>query len=496
MALTVQTNVASLNTQRNLNNSSQALDTSMQRLSTGYRINSAKDDAAGLQISNRLTSQINGLHVAVRNANDGISLSQTAEGALQQSTDILQRMRDLSLQSANGSNGATERQALNSEVSQLQQELNRVADTTTFGGLKLLDGSYGTKQFQVGANANETIGVAINSARATDIGANRHDVTYSATGQYGVVLPAAGAAVPNATTGGDLTLTGGNGSAIVTIGAATSAADYAAAVNSETGTTGVSADARTALRLENLSAAGGFTMTINGQAVAAIISSPNDLRGLATAINAQSGTTGVAATLTDNNASIELVNEAGDDIVIGDFVESTNNGATIDVQGLDYSGTDTGQAVVTLTETTAGNTRAIGNVRFESSDSFQLTGSVNTLLDGAATAATSTLTSVDTIDISTQQGAQDAIGVLDAAIAGIDSNRAELGAVQNRFEFTISNLQNIAENSSAARSRIKDTDYAAETSELAKNQVLQQAGTSILAQANQLPQSVLSLLGQ
>ena len=164
MALTVNTNVASLNTQRNLNISSKALDISLQRLSTGYRINSAKDDAAGLQISNRLTSQVNGLNVASRNASDGISLAQTAEGALQQSTNVLQRMRDLALQSANGSNGASERKALNEEVTQLQNELERISNTTTFGGKKLLDGSFGTAAFQVGAAANETISVSLKDA--------------------------------------------------------------------------------------------------------------------------------------------------------------------------------------------------------------------------------------------------------------------------------------------------------------------------------------------
>ena len=173
MSLTVNTNVASLNTQRNLSNSSSALSTSLQRLSTGSRINSAKDDAAGLQISNRLTSQVNGLGVAVRNANDGISLAQTAEGALQQSTNILQRMRDLSLQSANGSNSSSERQALSQEVGQLKEELNRIADTTTFGGQKLLDGSFGTKSFQVGSNANEVIGVNVNGASSKNVGADQ-----------------------------------------------------------------------------------------------------------------------------------------------------------------------------------------------------------------------------------------------------------------------------------------------------------------------------------
>lgn len=210
MALTVNTNIASLNTQRNLQSSSNALTTSMQRLSTGSRINSAKDDAAGLQISNRLTSQVNGLGVAVRNANDGISLAQTAEGALQQSTNLLQRMRDLSLQSANGSNSTSERQALNQEVGQLKEELNRIADTTTFGGQKLLNGEFGTKQFQIGANANETIAVQINSASARSMGANRVDLAGSGVGKVVAGATAPAAAIGSGTA---LTITGPAGSA-------------------------------------------------------------------------------------------------------------------------------------------------------------------------------------------------------------------------------------------------------------------------------------------
>lgn len=181
MALTVNTNIASLNTQRNLNTSSKALDTSLQRLSTGSRINSAKDDAAGLQIANRLTSQVNGLGVAVRNANDGISLAQTAEGALQQSTNILQRMRDLSLQSANGSNSDSERSALNAEVAQLTKELDRISNTTTFGGRKLLDGSFGTTSFQVGAAANEMISVGISEMSSSSLEGNYFEQTLTAT---------------------------------------------------------------------------------------------------------------------------------------------------------------------------------------------------------------------------------------------------------------------------------------------------------------------------
>ena len=200
MALTVNTNIASLNTQRNLQSSSSALSTSMQRLSTGSRINSAKDDAAGLQISNRMTSQINGLNVAVRNANDGISLAQTAEGALQQSTNILQRMRDLSLQSANGTNDSTDRKALQKEVSALQDELTRIADTTTFGGRKVLDGSFTNVDFQVGANANETISVSVGAASATDLGTNTVKGRAGAGTMFGTATAAA-AAIPAAGNG-------------------------------------------------------------------------------------------------------------------------------------------------------------------------------------------------------------------------------------------------------------------------------------------------------
>lgn len=273
MALTVQTNVSSLNGQRNLMKSGNALATSMERLSSGMRINSAKDDAAGLQISNRLTSQINGLGVAQRNANDGISMAQTAEGALQASTDILQRMRDLSLQSANGSNSADDRASLQKEVSALQAELTRISDTTTFGKQKLLDGSLGNTNFQIGAEANEVI--------------------------------------------------------------------------------------------------------------------------------------------------------------------SVNFSQDLDSAGL----------------------------------------------------------GVNAVNIAGAAGAQTAIGLIDTAITTIDNFRADLGAVQNRFGHTISNLSNIQENVSASRSRIRDTDFASETAAMTKNQILQQAGTSILAQANQLPQAALSLLG-
>jgi len=495
MALTVNTNVASLNTQRNLSNSSNALSTTMQRLSTGSRINSAKDDAAGLQISNRLTSQINGLGVATKNANDGISIAQTAEGALQQSTNILQRMRDLSLQSANGSNSATERQALNDEVKQLQSELNRISDTTTFGGQKLLDGGFGTKSFQVGSNANETIGVTINSASAKSVGADRLDM--AGTG-YGAVGAAAATLAAGTTVAGDITIIGSNGeSATATLAAAGSAAAAATAINAQSDKTGVTANARTGVELSGLQANGNVSFTLGGAETATIsanVVDKTDLTSLANAINAQSGKTGVTAELTNSNGSIKLINEKGDDITIEDFSVGSATGDLATLNGVDYDGKVTA-STTTLTDA-AGASRIQGNVRLESSGAFQASADAANIIDANAadTAVVSKLTSVADIDISSQEGAQNAVSVIDSAIASIDKNRASLGATQNRFENTIANLQNISENVSAARGRIQDTDYAAETAALSKNQILQQAGTAILAQANQLPQAVLSLL--
>ena len=544
MALTVNTNVASLNTQRNLGTSSKGLDTSLQRLSTGFRINSAKDDAAGLQISNRLTSQINGLNVATRNANDGISLAQTAEGALQQSTGILQRMRDLALQSANGSYGASERAALQGEVAQLQQELNRIAETTSFGGRKVLDGTFGSQSFQVGANAFETISVSVGAASASRIGASRFTsalqgqgtaITAAQTGLSGASgysyatgtafsafdASSIGYASSPATTAG-LTVKGKLGTASIGLGAGNSAREVAEAVNKSTDTTGVTAAARTAVRLQ-ANASGGFTNTetsgtisfmlygansakeSDGVSISTNMTDWSDLSGLADAINRETGTTGVSARVL-NNGALEMVSERGDNILLKDYTATAGASTAVagQLQNLSFNGdngiadaqdaSDTVGAAIALTG--AGTSAiALGQFRFESSDAFKVE-NINTVVTGAGhTNFYSALEDVAKVDISTSIGSQNALGVISAAIANIDSQRAQLGAVQNRFENTISNLQNIAENASAARSRIRDTDYAAETSELTKNQILQQAGTAILAQANQLPQAVLSLLG-
>ncbi len=499
MALTVNTNIASLNTQRNLQSSSNALSTSMQRLSTGSRINSAKDDAAGLQISNRLTSQISGLSVAVRNANDGISLAQTAEGALQQSTNILQRMRDLSLQAANGSNDAVDRSALQKEVGALQNELSRIAETTTFGGRKLLDGSFGSTSFQVGANANETIDVAIGSASATKIGAYTSDASGSKLG-----LAVLAATATNYQADGTLTVSA-NGKEFDAkdIVATDTASEVAKKIN-ETGSP-VKASARTDAVLTKSSAVATFDLKIEvSKSDNTEVDSTIELKGLSsfeevvTAVN--SSGSGLSAKV-NGDGTLEVSSADGAALKFtasgkdnADPAQATA-AASIQLQtrtAEDDDGDNVGDlsSAVDIGSVTTG-AFANGALKLSSSAAFSLSGTAAAKITGESAG---TLAKISDVDVSTAYGAQNAVDVIDAAIAFIDSQRSDLGAVQNRFDNTIANLQSISENVSAARGRIQDTDFAAETANLSKNQILQQAGTAILAQAKQLPQAVLSLL--
>jgi len=493
MGNVLNSNVSSLNAQRNLTNVNNALQTTFQRLSSGLRINSAKDDAAGLQISNGLTSQIRGLTVAARNANDGISLAQVAEGALQESTNILQRIRELSIQSANGSNGASERAALQAEVSQLQLEFNRIADSTSFGGRTLLDGTFGSSAFQVGSESFQTIDVVLSSSRGSDIGNNTRSLSGTTTnvglGQTTATATATAGANNNA---GTITVAGsaGTSSAISAIGL--SAKEIADAVNLESSTTNVTADARNVISLSGLGD-GNVSFTLLGSsATASTISagiSSGDLTSLSSSINNASAQTGISATI--ESGSIILTSERGDDIVIEGFT-TTSGTTTTTVSTFGYDGTGAAVDTTILTDSGSDSTRAMGVVNLNSAKSFTSTASDASV--DATGAQVSTLSAVDTIDISTTIGAQISLTIIDEAITSIDSTRAQLGAVQNRLSSTISNLQNIVENVSAARSRIRDTDYAIETSNLAKNQVLQQAGLSVLSQANASSQSVLTLL--
>ena len=410
MGLTINTNVMSLNAQRNLGTSQSALSKSMQRLSSGLRINSAKDDAAGLAISDRMTSQIRGLNQASRNANDGISLAQTAEGALQETTNILQRMRELAVQSANDTNSTSDRTSLNAEATQLKSELNRIASTTEFNGKKLIDGTMTNSTFQVGANSgtNETISFAIASAKGADL----------------------------SVAGGVAAIVGVTEKSTVTFGAMAATAGATQVANGVTATT-----------------AGVGTATANEVAAGFAAYSANS------ASNTFTGAGGAVVTFAGtNNAGFTAAASASTNTLL--YTSATLNTSVTDL--------------------------AIGGT--------SVTPPSQSITQGVTAVDSTLTTTVDGVDVSTLTGAQTAIRSIDLAIVDIDEIRGGLGAVQNRFESTISNLSNVSENLSAARSRILDADIAQETSAMTKNNILQQAGVAILAQANQAPQLALSLL--
>ncbi|EHR0246519.1 flagellin [Vibrio parahaemolyticus] len=377
MAITVNTNVAALVAQRHLTSATDMLNQSMERLSSGKRINSAKDDAAGLQISNRLQSQMRGLDVAVRNANDGISIMQTAEGAMNEVTNIMQRMRDLSLQSANGSNSQAERTALQEEVTALNDELNRIAETTSFGGRKLLNGTFDKSSFQIGAASGEAVQIELKSMR---------------------------------TDGVDM---------------------------------------------------GGFSYVAQGRADSdwQVKENANDLT---MSFTNRSGET----------EKIQINAKAGDDIEeLATYINGQTDKVTASVN-------EKGQLQIFMAgEETAGTISFSGDLASELGMSLKGYDAVNNL------------------NITTVGGAQQAVAVLDTAMKFVDSQRAELGAYQNRFNHAINNLDNIHENLAASNSRIQDTDYAKETTQMVKQQILQQVSTTILAQAKQVPNLALTLLG-
>ena len=613
----INTNVTSLTAQRNLNKSQSSLATAMQRLSSGLRINSAKDDAAGLAISDRMTSQIRGLNQAIRNANDGISLSQTAEGALGESSNSLQRIRELAVQAANSTNSASDREALNAEVQSLLSEIQRTATTTQFNGQNIIDGNFQAAQFQVGANANQTITVGVAGATTNLLGA------YQATSAVVTTTPFDGTGIKI----NDVDV----GVSVGTSAAgwdSDSAAAKAAAINGISAQTGVTATATNSLTGSAPVAGvalGGTDLLINGISVGSVSSDASAVTQggyVADAINAISNKTGVTAvadattgaltltasdgrniTLTtggdadsattvfnatgldvssgtnpgtshDTRALViaaagefEAASPAAGDITEGDTVtidgivyefttetqeqvtsggstniavtlSATNNATAIGtalaaaINGQRAAGNTTisasGTTTVTLTQdqfgtggaqditysesfaqgdtaivegsvTSNGSDSAdangvttFGTLTLSSAQTFSLSGS-NLAYAGLASSS-ATLSKLEAVDISTVAGANAALSVIDGALSQISTSRADLGALQSRFESTIANLSVTSENLSAARSRIMDADFAAETAMLTRAQILQQAGVAMVSQANALPQSVLSLL--
>ena len=614
MALTVNSNLASINAQRNLSTSQSALTTSLQRLSSGLRINSAKDDAAGFAISERFTSQIRGNDQAARNANDGISLSQTAEGDLDQIGSNLQRVRELAVQASNSSNSASDRASLNNEANQLIQEIDRVAKNSSFNGTKLLDGSFSSKTFQVGANSsssNQISITSISSARTSALGVG--------SGSSYSTVKAGAAVAAGVLVAGDLTINGHNvggtvGDGVSYIGSAASGIAKAAAINAVSGVTGVTATV-SATTVAGSAATGFATaigdgdIAINGVNIGAIsVAATAAERGgqITAAINAKSDQTGVTATFDANNGAVALTAADGRNITIGSIgynntlaantavvaaatsglgsattiggavgssayavaVAGNTTHSTITLSSSSSDGITLGSgggaaaAGVTSTNATsaftavAGGDLVINGVAIEgftnadTSNAAEIaaigavsaqtgvvatlsgagkitltssTGGIQVVAKGSATEATTAFApgttniggkglvaanitagykaatatagaGVGSLDFSTAAGALAALDTLDAAINTVSSTRGALGAYQNRFESTVASLQTTNENLTASRSRIKDADFAKETANLSRAQVLQQAGTAILAQANQSSQGVLSLL--
>lgn len=575
MALVISTNVASINAQRQLMNSGNALDRATERLSSGNRINSAKDDAAGLAIGNRMTSQVRGLDRAISNANDGVSMIQTAEGALQESTNILQRMRELSVQSANGIYNDADRLTLNAEVQQLKSELDRIAQTTSFNGRALLDGSLGTTTLQVGALQNQTIDVEIGSFGTSALGGSSGDIVGEATTGLGALTALAG--------GDELII---NDTAISALGGATTLNEALAIINADLDGKGAEASAMVEVTGDSVgtgvlrAGVDSIVLTLtdgDGETQTYNITGTNNMAEVVDKINSSTaieaklddagklvlsadgatsiqvadgdgdgtGQTGLTAATTSfslvfNDTSSDkrgvrieggAGNDAAENEALGINVHDANGnllGSAVDAAAgsisegdLIINGVEIGE-IVFDTDAATTQTEAIrvinessaetGVVAFDAGSSQiglrSVTGSEISIKYGDSATDTDVLAftglqernaaegtgSVASINISTAAGAQKAIGIIDEAIDQVSATRADLGAVNNRLDFTVSNLANISEKTSAARSRINDADFAQETANLSRSQVLQQAATAMLAQSNARPQQVLSLL--
>lgn len=479
MALVVNTNVSSLAAQRSLSRTGMDLGVSLQRLASGLRINSAKDDAAGMAIASRMTTQIRGLNQATRNANDGVSLAQTAEGALGEMINSLQRMRELAIQSANSTNSASDRAALNSEAQQLISEIDLIARTTEFNGLKLLDGSFGTSNFQVGANAGQVISVGMANARTSVLGGGYTEaVTSGGLTATGALTGASGVLSldGNVVTGVDDGVSHNLGeSSAIALSQAISALDgfSASAAANVVSLGAVTDDDGTA----GIALASG-DLTINGTAVVGAATNNADMADLINAANID----GVTAAV--NAGAIELTASDGRNIQ----VESAGGNA------------DTVFATVDLSGAAVDSTAIAGFNIISSNSTFTFDATTTAAAEGFVVTAGTVInafdstTTVSAADVSTVTGANSTIGIVDRALDSVNSMRADLGAIQTRFESTINRLTTTAENLTAARSRITDADFAAETANMTRAQILQQAGVAILAQANQQPQLALMLL--
>ncbi|WP_095080159.1 flagellin [Pseudomonas sp. Irchel s3h17] len=548
MALSVNTNITSLGVQKNLNRASDALSTSMNRLSSGLKINSAKDDAAGMQIANRLGNQVKGLNVAIANANNGVSIAQTAEGAMQESTNLLQRLRELALQSANGDKSDADRVSLQQEFTAKVGELTRISQTTTFGGRNLLDGSFNNIGFQIGANANETISFGMTDISATGLKGTYSEAKVNGAAMTGLSATSIGSPLSAGVTGTAITPLAAaatvdiNGTTVNLASGATGA-DVAKAIN-DAGISGVNAsvDAGNKLTIKSanadlvLAGAGATaigltagttkpedtlvpagTISVNGQDVAMLAT--EKVSDVLTKISNVAG----IATAQVKNGRVEVTSDNGKDVVLSNktsgalsalgLTSGTSQAklgadTSINLNGVEvkFKKGDTTDAIVSSINSASTGVTASKNTDgtlalFADQNIVVADGSAGTGLNAlgltaakGTKVATTLETTVSDLTILSAATSQQAVQALDGALQQIDSQRSQLGAVQNRFASTVANLQSISQNSTAAKGRVEDADFASEAAELTKQQTLQQASTAILSQANQLPSAVLKLL--
>ena len=501
--VSVNTNIAALQSHSALTGIKGDFENSMLRLSTGKKINGAADDAAGLSIANSMTAQIKGLKMASKNASDAISLTNTVEGALQESTNILQRMRELAVQATSDTNSGNDRVFIQDEINQLNNELNRIANTTEFNGIKVLNGTFSDKTIQVGNLGSQTISIGVENADNNTLGAYQlESVDESVIGGSAGSATTAMNALNNAAA--DYTVRGFFGTKTASVHAGADARDTAAAFNLVSQTTGVKATAISKARLATTfggsATSATYTFTLKGKSstastVTATITSVTDLTALKDAINSVSGSTGIVATLTSDKAGINVTKDEGYDIIIGD-VSTGAETANLTVRAMERDGTLDGttrtlSGVSTVTDSAA----VLGQIILSGDKPFTITpGNAGNSFSAATDSISSSLSTVGNISIKTVSGATNAIAVLDGALSMISASRSKMGALQNRLNSTVENLTTIITKTEQARSRVEDADMANETTALSKSQILQQASTAMLAQANQANQGVLQLL--
>ena len=516
MSSVINTNINSLIAQNNLNKSQSSLQSSLTRLSSGLRINSAADDAAGLAIASRFSTQINGLHQASRNANDGISLSQTTEGALDEVTNNLQRVRELAVQAANSTNSASDRAALDAEVQQRLSEIDRTATQTSFNGLNVLDGTFGTATFQVGANVGQTITVGINtSVRTSAIGKTADYVNSTTQFSAASAVGAQGTGVDTSAIagGGDVTIAIGTGSAI-SVGAsvagntalgqsAASAYAKAQAINaSGIGGLTATADTTTTFAFSNVTTTNtAYSLSLNGTAIYSALNTSatgtnTALTGtaVATAINANASATGVTASFDATTGRLSLSNAGGGDIAISQTTTGETGTGLGALGGSNNAVNTTTGSIATATSGTAVTKTYGGSIRLTAGQNITVGGTTPARIGYTAGSLALGNSALNSASVTTVANANTTITKVDAALDTVNSFRGTLGAIQNRFSSAIASIQSTTQNLTASRSRIQDADFAAETASLSRSNILQQAGISVLSQANAAPQQILSLL--